>query len=281
MGALTADRKVAQYGTPDLRDPLLLNFPVAASAKLYGGAIAGTDTAGRLKLMSSPAQGDIVWGLIDRIADNSSGGAGAIRANVKQGVFYMANGTSADAIAVANRGQLCYVIDDQTVGLTDGSGTRPVAGMIVDVDSALGVAVDFGRRFGMAASNVEYYEFVKPAADGAAGTATTESILGAVTAPGVVTAVRILPAAALTADNTNNAVITIAYRRAAGAAQTIATFTTNVAAGNWVAWTAIVAASLTNTSLQKGDMLTIAIAKGGTGVIVPISAFQVEVQPLF
>ena len=36
-----------------------------------------------------------------------------------------------------------------------------------------------------------------------------------------------------------------------------------------------------NTAVLKGDMLTISIAKGGTGVVVPISSFQVEVQPLF
>jgi hypothetical protein len=51
------------------------------------------------------------------------------------------NSSDADAISTANIGADCYIVDDQTVALTNGTNTRSVAGKIFDVDSA-GVWVD-------------------------------------------------------------------------------------------------------------------------------------------
>lgn len=47
-----------------------------------------------------------------------------------------------DAIALADIGSDCYIVDDQTVAKTSGSATRSVAGKIFDVDAA-GVWVNF------------------------------------------------------------------------------------------------------------------------------------------
>ena len=60
---------------------------------------------------------------------------------VRRGCFRFANSASADAIALADVGADCYIVDDQTVALTNGSSTRSVAGKIHDVDSS-GVWVD-------------------------------------------------------------------------------------------------------------------------------------------
>ena len=52
------------------------------------------------------------------------------------------NSTSTDAITLADVGSDCYIVDDQTVAKTNGSGTRSRAGRVFDVDSE-GVWVDF------------------------------------------------------------------------------------------------------------------------------------------
>ncbi|MGH6692676.1 MAG: hypothetical protein ACREF4_18560, partial [Gammaproteobacteria bacterium] len=54
---------------------------------------------------------------------------------VQCGIFWFANGGGGDAIALADTGKLCYVLDDQTVGKTDGGAGRPVAGRIVKVET--------------------------------------------------------------------------------------------------------------------------------------------------
>ena len=50
------------------------------------------------------------------------------------GVFAFANSAAADEIADSDAGSDCYIVDDNTVALTDGTPTRSVAGKIVRVD---------------------------------------------------------------------------------------------------------------------------------------------------
>lgn len=118
--------------------------------------------------------------------------------------------------------------------------------------------------------------YLKPAADGAAN--STQALF-----PGLridnnieITSCQLVPYGALTADNTNNAVVSLqANDGAGGAATTVATVTTNVAAGNWVAGTRF-ALTLTATladrivsGLAAERWLGMTITKGGTGVVVP------------
>jgi len=123
--------------------------------------------------------------------------------------------------------------------------------------------------------------WAKTAADGAAATATAETVIGTVgSASGfAIGSCVFAPAAALTGDNTNNAVITVAKRTAAtpGTPVTIASLTTNVAAGNWTAWKAVSLTVAAGAFVSPGDVLTIAITKGGTGVVVPQG--QLEIFP--
>lgn len=69
--------------------------------------------------------------------------AGDARVRVKRGVFKFANSAAGDLIAQANVGADCYIADDQTVALTNGTNTRSRAGKIVAVD-ADGVWVQVG-----------------------------------------------------------------------------------------------------------------------------------------
>jgi hypothetical protein len=147
--ALTGDIKIIQYGTPDLYPPVVQ--PIGATVQLYRGSIAGTNGStssvnpGYLKNMSQPKSTDTVWGLLEMYDPTCGavdsipgmlGGAtnGATRAQIRQGSFFLKSGSGADQLSQSTVGQTVYVIDEQTVGLTSSSGTRPVAGVHEAVD---------------------------------------------------------------------------------------------------------------------------------------------------
>lgn len=117
------------------------------------------------------------------------------------------------------------------------------------------------------------------AVDGAANTTTAETVVGLVGRAAKVIGVRYAPAAALTADNTNNAVITVSKRATGGGSKTtIASITTNVASGNWTAWSPkdlVLTATAADLQVAANSEITFEIAKGGTGVAVPAGTLEV------
>lgn len=136
MAALTQDRNT-QRAEGDAYD-----YPVLAATTIYGGAIVALDADGWAK-PAATATGLIVVGRAEARADNASGANGDITVKARPGVFRFANSSAGDAIAQAQIGDDCYVVDDQTVAKTDGTGTRSKAGKIVQVD-AQGVWVKLG-----------------------------------------------------------------------------------------------------------------------------------------
>jgi hypothetical protein len=54
---------------------------------------------------------------------------------VDSGIFKFANSAAADEITAADSGNVCYIVDDQTVAKTDGTSTRSAAGRIYSVDA--------------------------------------------------------------------------------------------------------------------------------------------------
>lgn len=64
---------------------------------------------------------------------------------VQPGTFgNFTNSASADAIAEDDRGKVCYLVDDDTVALTDNGGARTVAGRIHSLaDDLTSVVVQF------------------------------------------------------------------------------------------------------------------------------------------
>ncbi len=135
MTALAQDRNTpARAG--DVRSGLL-----AASVLVYAGALVMRNAAGYLT-KGATATGAIGVGRAEERVDNSDGSAGDLGLRYKPGVFRFANSASADAITVAEVGDVCFVVDDQTVAKTDGTGTRSPAGLVEDVDD-LGVWVRF------------------------------------------------------------------------------------------------------------------------------------------
>lgn len=136
MTALTQDRNTVR------RDGEARALPVAAATILYAGGIVAVGAAG-FAVKGATATGLKAVGVAEERADNSTGANGAINVSVrKDGVFLFANSAAADQITRADIGATCYIVDDQTVAKTDGTGTRSAAGQVFDVD-ADGVWVRF------------------------------------------------------------------------------------------------------------------------------------------
>ena len=135
MTALTQDRNTLR------RDGVQTEPPVAAGARIYGGALVAINAAG-FAVPGSTATGLIGAGVAEQRADNTGGSAGAIRVRLSRLQRCFGNSTSTDAITLADVGSDCYIVDDQTVAKPNGSGTRSRAGRVFDVDGE-GVWVDF------------------------------------------------------------------------------------------------------------------------------------------
>jgi hypothetical protein len=110
---------------------------------------------------------------------------------------------------------------------------------------------------------------------------TTESfVIGEAQINATVTEVSIVPNGPLTADATNNRVFTITNTGQAGAGVVaIATLSTNIAGGNWVAFDeklATLSGTAANLVIAAGDVLSCVETIGGTGVAHP--AFQIVVR---
>lgn len=143
MAALTSARPVQRFGFNTLEPGL--NFPIKASTKCIQGGIAVL--SGGYIAPGTAATGLIAVGVFSTPPisgiDNTSGAAGALTAAVTRGTFKFNNSSAADAIAAANVGGPCYIVDDNTVALTDSSGTRSYAGAVIQIDSD-GVWVEVG-----------------------------------------------------------------------------------------------------------------------------------------
>lgn len=133
--ALTGDVLTPRFGTADGHQPL--NAGIKATVQLYRGSIAVIDNTGYLKNAASPASTDTVLGILDKAGPGTSnalpgikGGAtdGAVTAEIATGSFLLASGTGADQLSAATAGATVYLIDEVTVGATNGGGARPVAG---------------------------------------------------------------------------------------------------------------------------------------------------------
>src|SRR5882724_623503 len=131
--ALTGDVKATRYGVGG-NVHQQLNLGLAATTTVYRGSIALKNASGYLKNSASPLSTDTCMVLVD----------------IATGTFFLSAGTAGDALTIADIGSKVYVIDEVTVGKTDGSATRPVAGTLVAVDSSQpgGYAIKLGNFTG-------------------------------------------------------------------------------------------------------------------------------------
>jgi hypothetical protein len=119
------------------------------------------------------------------------------------------------------------------------------------------------------------YVLYKALVDGAAGTATayTAGYNIRMKNPGRILGAYVMPIGAVTADASNNATVNaISADGAGGAAVVMASLTTDVAGGNWVAGvtkTMTVTSTVANTRYAAGAVIGFNITKAGTGVVIP------------
>ena len=129
MTALTASRITTRR--PGDRLALI----VAAAVQVFQGGMIGVKPDGT----AVPASADPTL-FIPGIADRDAAAGKPVEALKEIAVFE--NSAAADEVTKGNIGDDCFVVDDQTVALTNAGGTRPRAGKVFDVD-AYGVWVDF------------------------------------------------------------------------------------------------------------------------------------------
>ena len=122
----------AAITNPKEKRPILRHLPVAANAVGFVGGIAVMD-AGFLKPGSTDT-GLVAVGRLEEDYDNTGGANGAISATVRKGCFPFNNSAGADEIDLTDIGATAYIVDDETVALTDDTGARSAAGEIFDVN---------------------------------------------------------------------------------------------------------------------------------------------------
>ncbi|KGE77654.1 hypothetical protein [Halomonas salina] len=110
------------------------SHPVAASALCYAGAIAVMNASG-YAAPATTATGLTALGVFHAQVDNTNGADGDEIVEIERGCFRFAN-DGGDPIDRTLIGTTCYLVDDQTVAATDGTGTRSAAGTVDDIDDA-------------------------------------------------------------------------------------------------------------------------------------------------
>ena len=124
--------------------------------------------------------------------------------------------------------------------------------------------------------------FDKAAADGMASTTTTDTLvwMNPYTVPVYLqSAEAVATGAGITANDTDFATITFRTRDGVGGSSAAAlTIVTNVAGGNWTQnqRKAITTQTIANLAVPVGGQITFSIAKGGSGVVVPVSKFVIR-----
>lgn len=277
--SLSTERLTPQLAGSSGPLPAKLYLPLAANARIFAGGIVVLSAG--FAAPASSAVGLVAIGKALETVDNTGGSAGAKSIEVQIGAFRFENSTSGDAIAQAHVGSYCYLVDDDTVARTSNSGARSIAGQILGIDSAgVWVLLGVGNVELLSAASIQQAQFLKPAADGAAGTATTETAFARIGRSGVIVGAWFVPSAALSGDNTNNATLALASRDGAGGGSvSIASRATTIANGNWTAFVPVSLGTLSNTSVAAGNVLTFAISKGGSGVVVPSGSLIVAIAP--
>lgn len=128
MPPLTEDRN-----TP-IRDGEVITPPVAAGAVCYAGGIAVANATGFAEPGSTDT-GLTFLGRFDEHVDNSGGADGDVQVRVRRNKAFKWANDGGDPVGQDSLGTTVYIVDDETVAATDGTGTRSAAGIAVQIDT--------------------------------------------------------------------------------------------------------------------------------------------------
>lgn len=124
---LTADRNT------QMTDGELISVPMAA-VKVYAGGLVAANATG-YATPGAVSTALTYLGRAEETVDNIGLAPGANSVQVRRGKAFKFANSGADAVTQASLGKLCYIVDDLTVALTNGNGTRSPAGIVLGVDS--------------------------------------------------------------------------------------------------------------------------------------------------
>lgn len=117
--------------------------------QVFQGGIACWDTSTGLVAKAFVSTTLHPIGVFDPVAPGTSGdvttpSGGLVHVKLFREVtaFWFNNATAGDAIAAADLGGICYLLDDQTVAQNDATNTRSAAGRIWAIDTIKGVLVE-------------------------------------------------------------------------------------------------------------------------------------------
>jgi hypothetical protein len=271
--------------------PATLNRPLAASEQVGRGQFATVDlSTGHAALNNGAQASQACAGLGDPsvISDVSTiAGAAGLRLSQRHAKGIPASTEAGDGFADTDFGAAFWIADENAPGKLSnfGANDRSIGGLVFGLGDDGNPILWTGpvawvlARAALIADRAQLGQY-QYAGDAAAGDAVAETILPRPFAQhGLVTGVRFVPTAALTADNANNAVITVRKRNGAGGtAVTLATITTDVASGDWVAFTPKAltpTATAADLIIRETDVITVEVAKGGTGVALPSGSIEV------
>lgn len=114
------------------RDGSDYSYPVAAGAKIFAGSQVTLSATAFAR--NGQQGGTRVVGVATETVDNTGGADGAKNVPVSRGIFLFLNSAAADLITRAHIGMDCFLVDDETVALTNAASTRVVAGRVADIE---------------------------------------------------------------------------------------------------------------------------------------------------
>ncbi len=121
---LTEDRNTSA------KDGDLISLPVAASATIHAGSIVMLNSTG-FAVKGQTATGLTYAGRAEQALSNlGADGAGDIMVRRNKAFLFKNDGSITQAHVL----KPCYVIDDETVAATDGTGTRSQGGTIIGLE---------------------------------------------------------------------------------------------------------------------------------------------------
>ena len=128
MTALAAERNTI------MKDGELIPVKMAAGAKIYAGGMVVANATG-YGAPGSTALNLTYLGRAEETVDNAGGADGDKTVLVRRGKAFLWSNFSGDLVTQASLGKSCFIVDDQTVALTNGTSTRSAAGTVLEVTS--------------------------------------------------------------------------------------------------------------------------------------------------
>lgn len=116
-------------------DAEILTLAVAAGAEIFMGALVCANAAGYV-VPGTEATDLTYLGRADAHIDNTDGADGDVVVPVRYGKGFRFANSGTDPVGQALLGKPAYIVDDETVAGTDGTGTRSESGIVVGIDDA-------------------------------------------------------------------------------------------------------------------------------------------------